>query len=115
LAFAPVNTSTLVAYPLSVLSEQPRAEEYLCYNASSPFKVTKTYNMWDIVGVSKAAYTADWDRFASAPGGSPNEEIFLQLSTGSTVSGGTDISTVAVRIRIDFTCEWGDRPVIPAS
>ncbi|WP_445779180.1 hypothetical protein, partial [Shewanella sp.] len=25
LAFAPVNTSTLVAYPLSVLSEQPRA------------------------------------------------------------------------------------------
>lgn len=115
LAFCPTNTSTAITAPLSVLSEQPRGEDILCYNASSPFKVSKTYNLWEIAGVSKSAYTGDWDRFAAGVGANPNEEIFLQISTGSSIPSGTDISTVCVRVRLDFTCEWGDRPVIAQS
>lgn len=115
LAFCPLNTSTAIAAPLSVLSEQPRAEEYLLYAGYSPFKISKTYNLWDIAGVSKSTYTGDWDRFGSTVATNPTEEIFLQVSLGSSSAVGTDISSAIVRVRLDFTCEWADRPPIVQS
>jgi hypothetical protein len=115
MAFHPSNSASAFNGLIGVVGEQARGEEFLLYAGYSPFKVSRTYNMWDLVGVSKSEYLGDWARFGADVSTNPVENICFQLSHGTSSAVGTDISTVVYRIRMDFVCEWSDRPPLNQS
>jgi hypothetical protein len=72
-------------------------------------KVVLEANIWDILGISRATYQADIDRYAGSTSASPTIQAFSAHTVGSysLVAG----EQANCQVIIDYDCEFWDRQV----
>jgi hypothetical protein len=107
-AFSPSATMTLSATNTDTLAEQPNCSRFLL-PYGPVFKVTKSFDMWKLLGVTKQEFEADVVKYVGTGASSPTIKPSFQMALGSPTGGVAQSALVTLKITYDV--EWYDRIV----
>lgn len=113
---APQDPVTLSSFDLNTLIERPNVDLQPISQNEPVKRIVKTFNIWDIVGMTKSQFDADISDYASTVVLNPIKVAFLRLAMAE--SSGTlaqDVANVSVHIKLTYHCRLWDRKTLAQS